>query len=197
MTYTALEICNKALRLVGQMPLTQGEFEQLEVREDISENKIANAMVRQLYLGVKDEVLDLYNWKIALKHTKLTEYKIDNTHGFKYYFKLPLNTIRIISANGDFIRQGIYVYCNSKNPVISYVARIKEEDMNYRLVNLISLKLAEELCLCVLNDDDKLKTIQERFANSLRLSKDLDALEEHEAIKQDEDKDYSWLQARL
>ncbi len=194
--YKALEICNKALRLVGQMPLTEDEFEKIQTREDLDENKITNAVVRKLYICVKDEVLDLCNWKIATKHCKLTSYEKASNFNYNFKFLLPSDVIRLIKASCDFKREGLYVFAKSKTLTISYISRIDEQDMNFRLVNLIALRLAMELCLCVLNDDDKLKVIEERFNKTLEFSKKLDAVEENEEIELLKSHQYSWVNSR-
>ncbi len=194
--YKALDICNKALRLVGQMPLKEDEFEKIQTRDDLDENKIINAVVRKLYIAIKDEVLDLCNWKIATKHCKLTSYEEDKNLKYSFKFLLPTDAIRVIDASSNFIRQGLYIFANTKILTISYIARIDEQEMNFRLVNLVALRLAMELCLCVLNDDDKLKTMEERFNKTLEFSKKLDATEENEEIEFLPKSKYLWIQSR-
>jgi hypothetical protein len=133
-----LDIINRSMLLIKKSPIT-----------DLDEDSEVASYVRFLYPVVKAEIIESYPFACAKSFKNLISvHGGDNNKEYKYKFILPMDFLKLISISVDsYSKDGIYLYCDSKNVKIKYLANIDEELFTVDLAKLVAYKLAIELSL--------------------------------------------------
>ncbi|UQY80330.1 phage tail tubular protein A [Candidatus Hepatincola sp. Av] len=187
-----IEICNRALGLVNQAPITS-------LHDNSTEAQTCNF----LYPLVKSDVLTSYPWKASLQTLVLSAVgnEIYNIKGnLAYKFLLPENCLQVILVNeSSFIKQGQCIYCPMAKVTITYSANIIDEELDCSLAHLISLKLAYELSYRYAEDNIGLAgLLQDNYNKEFKILSNQDAKVGENIIPTDiEVGTYSWLTARM
>lgn len=186
-----IEICNRALGLVNQAPITS-------MYDNSTEAQTCNF----LYPLVKCDVLAAYPWKSTLQTLILSavgneSYNVNNN--FTYKFLLPENCLKVILVNeSTFIKQGKCIYCPVPKITVTYSANILDTELDCMLAHLISLKLAYELSYRYAADNVGLAgLLQDNYNKEFKILSNQDAKDGARVIPTDiEVGTYSWLNAR-
>jgi len=187
-----IEICNRALGLVNQAPITS-------LHDNSTEAQTCNF----LYPLVKSDVLASYPWKASLQTLVLSAvgnetYNINGNLAYK--FLLPENCLQVILVNeSSFIKQGQCIYCPMAKVTITYSANIIDEELDCSLAHLISLKLAYELSYRYAEDNIGLAgLLQDNYNKEFKILSNQDAKVGANIIPTDiEVGTYSWLTSRM
>lgn len=189
--YSRLDICNRALRLVGS-----------DFISSLDQNTKPAEECRFLYPIIKREVIESYPWKCTRKKVKLNSLyaSFNDNKNYQYKFLLPFNTVRVLSVDdtNKFERDGIYLYASSSCISLQYTADVDESFMTPRLTKIISLKLALELVFTLLLETDLIKYLSKLIDEEDKRLKQLDS-EEGEVIKSELSaiSSQSWLTSRI
>jgi len=145
--YSKLDICNRALRLIGEVMVSS-----------LDEKTKAAEECKFLYPIVKRETIESYPWKCTRKEVLLrslyNKNDVTDSEDYNYKFLLPFDCIRVLAVNKGncFKRDGIYLYSNSSTIKLYYTADVDEKYLTLRLCKIISLKLALELTFSLFGD---------------------------------------------
>lgn len=187
-----IEICNRALGLVNQAPITS-----------MHDNSTEAQTCSFLYPLVKQEVLAAYPWKASLQTLNLSAianetYNLNNN--LTYKFLLPENCLKVILvAESSFIKQGQYIYCAVPKVTVTYSSIILDNELDCSLAHLISLKLAYELSYRYSEDNIGLAgLLQDNYSVEFKLLSNQDAKEGARVMPTDiQAETSSWLNARI
>lgn len=188
--YSKLDICNRALRLVGSDFISSLDQKTKPAEE-----------CNFLYPIIKREVIENYPWKCTRKKIKLNSLHscYDNDKNYSYKFLLPFNTVRVIAVDSSnkFERDCIYLYAPSSCITLEYTADIDESFMTPRLTKIIALKLALELVFVLLLDTSLIRYLSKLIDEEDKKLKQLDS-EEGEVFKDTlNNNSQSWLASRI
>lgn len=128
MANTPIDICNKALDLLGQVS------DVANITTPTTENEVVCA---RWYYDTLDFLLRRYVWNFAIKRVVVAR-DIKNSPPFEYSdaYKIPSDFVRLLAINGrddfanmDFDESGGFIFMNNNNaPSINlkYISRIED-----------------------------------------------------------------------
>ncbi len=190
MIYNDIRVCNRALSLLKQNHINSLEENTFEARQ-----------CKFLYEVIKAEVLISGLWKSCLKirflNSLYNEDKIFKSN-YEYEFMLPSDCLKILEVNNnnDYLRQGRYLYSNSQEIKLTYIADVNISELPLNLVYLIVLRLAMELSFS-LNDDKSLyDNLRFLYESEFKKSTNMDTKEGKELLDNKIMFESSWIEAR-
>lgn len=162
-----VDIINRALRLVRAQSISS-----------LSENTPVAAMVKDLYMPVKQLVLALHPWNNAIKRVKIGADAVRPQFGFKYQFSLPHDCLRVIDCNaGHWQREGAKLLADADMIAFLYIADIPSVAMNANLVRVIAARLAFELAQAQGENNALTERLYKLYEAELASAKVIDAKE--------------------
>jgi hypothetical protein len=134
---TQTDICNLALALLGQTPISS-----------INEDSTAGRLCRQFYAQVYDEVLRSHAWKCAKARTALAELATTPDFGWDHQFQLPADCLRVLQLEEldyEFDIEGDTLLTNDDTANIIYISRITPNKLDSWAVKAIYHTLAYQM----------------------------------------------------
>lgn len=190
MIYDDIKVCNRALTLLKQNHINS-----------LDDNTFESRQCKFLYELIKAEVLSSNIWKACLRvrilNNSYNKNKILKTN-YKQEFMLPSDCLRIleVNKNNDYLRQGRYLYTDSDEVELSYIADMPIADLPLNLVYLVILRLAMELSFG-LNDDKSLyENLRYQYDIESKKSANTDTKEGREVFDNNISFESSWINSR-
>lgn len=155
MALTSVALCNRALTLLGEAPITSLE-------EESAPSQIANT----IYEMVLDSALAAHPWRFATKEavlSKLTDAPVDKSWAHQYL--LPGDYISVHSVgrspgfSGNLAAYQIFgdrIYANTADGlVVEYVARPPESEFPPHFTKYLVYQLASDMAIAITENVDK------------------------------------------
>jgi hypothetical protein len=180
---TQLEICNMAMRMVGEEPITS-EYE---------DTKAAEAL-RNLWDICYEEVLERHSWGFAQKRAALAAEVDPPDFGYAYRFLCPADPQKLVgvtmineSVDTDFRVEGGYILLDSETCNLQYTAKVEialaPGTFANSLATIIASRLAYNLSggrgrameLLQLYEISVVRAIQSDAKNNVGISQDEEA----------------------
>lgn len=169
---SVVDICNKALSLLGQKSITSLDDESPEA-----------LACRIHWEQLRDEVLRSHPWNCAIKRAALNRLVDAPAFGFKYYYQLPADCLFVVSLeSGDYFKiEGRKLLTDSSAANIIYVFT-QDDSTTYdaQLSAGFSYLLAAELAPGITasqSESDRLRKIGD---DKISFAKSSDAIEARE-----------------
>jgi hypothetical protein len=154
---TQLDICNVALLKLGENPLT-----------DMNDPSAAATLANALFTQAAWTLLASYPWRFATETFELASTTQE--------FDLPSNVVRVLEVNGNpkFDVSGNKIL--STGNIVSVTAIVDNGGANYPhyFCNLLSLKLAEEFCIPLCDNQQLMRTLRDLFQSESKNAKFID-----------------------
>ena len=169
LSVSALKICNDALTLLGNSPITS-----------LAENTKAARLCSQFYASAGASVLRAYNWNCATARAELTADTEPPEFGFAIRYALPGDCLRVVAVSGNThewkIENG-YILTNSAVVQIIYIKRISASEMDVMLSEAVAVKLASLIAFPLTNSATVAKAMFDLYKEKLADAHTMDAFE--------------------
>lgn len=150
-----LDICNAALLKIGEKPMTS-----------LTEQSPAATLSNALFSAAAAGILSLYPWKFATQKFDLN--KIENE------FILPENVLRVVAVCGTdkYEIAGKKIICNAADKIsVLAITDPGAENYPYYFSNLLTIKLSEEFCIPLCDNQSMQSAVQGQFERELTRAK--------------------------
>jgi hypothetical protein len=190
MASSEIEICNRALDLIGQPPIAAFT----------DPAKTAAACARNYPLS-RDAVLRSYPWNSATRRAALAADVTPPSWGFTYRYLLPADCLRVMDSEGDldgvtWRREGNYLLTDEGAPLrIRYIAQVTDPaQIDAMLADVIAAHLARHIAYTVTGSSTMVETAAALYERMHREARMMDAREssQDETLGADD-----WLVSRL
>jgi len=169
LSVSALKICNDALTLLGNSPITS-----------LAENTKAARLCSQFYASAVAATLRAYNWNCATARAELTADTEPPEFGFAIRYALPGDCLRVVAVSGNThewkIENG-YILTNSAVVQIIYIKRISASEMDVMLSEAVAVKLASLIAFPLTNSATVAKAMFDLYKEKLADAHTMDAFE--------------------
>jgi len=169
LSVSALKICNDALTLLGNSPITS-----------LAENTKAARLCNQFYTSAVAATLRAYNWNCATARAELTADTEPPEFGFAIRYALPGDCLRVVAVSGNThewkIENG-YILTNSAVVQIIYIKRISASEMDVMLSEAVAVKLASLIAFPLTNSATVAKAMFDLYKEKLADAHTMDAFE--------------------
>lgn len=171
---SAVEIYNKALRLIGAEPVSS-----------IDDSSKAGNILRNLYPMVLDKCLMSGVWGFALKRFQPTEVSLEDNktkyaHGYSLVVEPPmlrlvdvLDNVTYEKIAEDYLVENWILYTNYLNPIVRYVERTEQADRYPDwFVDYLAYQLAYEIAFPMRgeNRQDLYQMAVLAYSNAVRMN---------------------------
>jgi len=151
------DICNGALSLIGQEPIT-------DLDTDISEE---GDQCRIHYLRSRNRLLEDYPWRFAQKTTALTQDVTAQNPLFTYSYQLPSDFLSLTTSDADqegwpYFLEGTRIITDMSGIIITYTAEI--EDVGFYtggFIRALETYLAERMSYALTKDKTLMQIMKE------------------------------------
>jgi hypothetical protein len=145
MAYTATDICNKALSIIGQKPITS--YDDPQTKE--------GTLCTQLFPMACEDIFSMHPWSCLLKRVQLAADTEAPAFGYAYKYRIPADNLRIyrVSVEGtdhvDYKTEGGYILTDEAAPLfLLYVGNpTSYEILDPQVRILLTYQLAEYLAM--------------------------------------------------
>lgn len=145
MADTSIDICSKALLLIGANSITSFEDETREA-------EVCNS----LYNTIKDSLLSNRLWSFSMKQVDLARLQQKPLRDYSYMFQIPNNVLRIKrSASGAYDIFGDKVYSNSPTMSVDCQVTVDESIMPIHFKKALISNICRDLSVSLLGDREK------------------------------------------
>lgn len=169
---TELQIVNRALRLLGDDPLTEAEWAAQTLRR---------AQLAYEYLEeARRNTLTEYPWDFATVYTTLTADAEAPAWGYDYRYAIPALSLRVIQTEGDttFRRSASWLLSNESSLNVTYIEDVTDFSLfPEHLAAAVAAQLALKLCEGDTGKGDLFRRLGEIYQHELTRAK---AIEGHE-----------------
>lgn len=169
---TELQIVNRALRLLGDDPLTDAEWAAQTLRR---------AQLAYEYLDEARRVtLTEYPWDFATVYVALTADPVAPPWGYDYRYAVPGTALRVLQTEGDTTHRRVasWIYSNETPLNITYIENVLDlTTFPEHLASAVAAQLALKLCEGDTGKAELFKRIGEIYQHELTRAK---AIEGHE-----------------
>lgn len=180
-----VDICNGALRKNGVERINS-------LTDDNSRAKICN----DRYDIIKKEVLRSHPWKCAIKRVSLASTGNTPLFDWEKEYQLPSDCLRVLKVNDTYsqwTQEGNKILSNDTTCKIKYISNIDESLMDSSLVEVISFRLALDICFGITQSSSREQQLQAQYAVFLADARSFSA----QSASQDEYSVSSYLDVRL
>lgn len=151
-----VDICNGALRKLGVERINS-------LTDDNSRAKMCN----DRYEIIKDEMLRAHPWKFAIKRESLGLLVNKPLFEWTTQFQLPVDCLRVLRVNDNqtqWAQEGNFILTNESQCNIKYIARVDESKFDASFVEVLSFRLAIDMCYSVTQSNSREQTLQGQFS---------------------------------
>lgn len=167
---TDVEICSKALILVGDKPIAS-----------LTEQSTRAAVCNNLYPLAKRDVLRVHLWNCAIKRVQLPALAGKPAFGWSNWFAKPGDWLRLIDVgncgNEDYAFEGNRILANQTTLQIRYVAEVTEGNWDASLTDTMIKRMAADLAYPITKSTSLAQVKQQEYQVMLRLAKAIDGQE--------------------
>ena len=165
MAKSKIDLINRALVSIGANPI-----------QGLDENTSEASVLRDSYNGIRDGVLSAYQWRFAIKNTRLQLLEIDDG---VYHFALPADCLRVlkVSANEYEIQNGV-LKTATQIVDMDYIFRPQEEDYPAYFDNVLVARICAEICLPLTDSTTRTEFMFKRYETEFKNSRLIDASQE-------------------
>ncbi|NKD76810.1 hypothetical protein HEQ60_03380 [Haematospirillum sp. H1815] len=143
MALDRIDICNRALLMIGALPVSS-----LEDPTPVAE------VARHFYDMVRDAFLSVHPWNFALTTEVVPVMPSVSCSGYAFTAPLPVACLRVLSVGRIGQDRGVayrivgrQVECDASPVVLHYIAAVPESVFPAFFVNALVLRLAAAFCL--------------------------------------------------
>lgn len=173
MAVSAVEICNRALNVLGQTAITA-----------LTDETTRAQLCARFYTDLRDELLQDHPWNFAIRRATLAASATAPEFEWLYQFPLPTGCLRVLSVySSDTTDQwqveGGMILTDLIGPLeIRYVSNVvTENNFSPAFATALSLRLAVELSVPITESMSKADALQKRFMMALKEARGRDARE--------------------
>lgn len=190
MAGSVVQICNRALDMLGQSPIVS--------LEDVTTKAAA---CNRNYPLSRDYVLRAYPWNSASRRAALPALAEAPAWGFARQFQIPPDCLRVLDTDGDlqgvvWRREGNRILCDEDAPLrIRYIARVEDPgELDAMVTDVVAAHLARSIAYTVTGSNSAVEAAAALYERMSREARMLDAREQ----SQDEQlAAAAWLEARF
>lgn len=174
------EICNLALSLLGEEPITS---------IDDPQNKTEQLMAMQ-YPLMRDAVLSEADWSFALQRYRLgSPDPVAPVWGYTYKYTLPSEVLRVVfcsdstdeslySPNFKWDIEGGYLVTNNSPVYIRAITRVTNNSLFSNLfIQALAARLAMEVCLAITSNQQLYSAMVAMYGEKLQLANTMDSMQ--------------------
>lgn len=186
-----VEICNRALDLLGAEPITA-----------LAGASVAARLCNRNFIPARDAVLRAYPWNEAVARAALAADVTAPTWGFDYAYTLPTDCLRVVTieaesdSTGAWRVEGRKILTDVGAPLnIRYIRQLTDPGLiGPMLADAIAARLAAQIAFGVTNNASMAQQMQALAEQAIRDARQIDALEQSqdEALIADD-----WVNARF
>lgn len=184
---SVIDICNYALRNIGETPVTSLD----------DETKSARAC-SDLWVPTRDYVQSLFEWPECLSRVTLVEASSPPNHEWENKFQLPSDFLRVVAIYehdtfyDDWRLEGGYILTNHSSVKLLYIKKNSDPTTwSPFLLQCTTYRLAADLCLSLSARTDRREQMEQLFWNTLIHAKGRHAMSQRPIKRQD-----SWIDVR-
>lgn len=177
MAVSVVDIVNRALRMIGENPITN-------LTDGSNEANVAS----DLYSEARDELLRSHPWNFAIKRVKLARLTAEPTTEFNYKYQLPDDFIRVVevAGNDENVPDAVYriegdtILADWEDLYLRYVAQITDPNMmpaDFRTA--LSRQLAADMALPLVQSNTVEDQMTKRARAALLRAKSTDAITDY------------------
>jgi hypothetical protein len=152
MTATAVEICARALVMLGAAPISS-------FTDGTTEATICNT----LYPGVRDSLLSGHRWNFAVGQISLPALVAVPVADFSYAYQLPVDYLRALSVGTSPRGAGVpyriserRIHCDAGPPcVLTYIFRPDESTFPPWFTQALAVLVAANICQAVTDNTNR------------------------------------------
>jgi len=174
---TEVSICSKALRLLGDDPITS-------LTDDSERARLCNS----LYGDARDYLLRSHPWNFAITRASLAQLSDSPAYQYSYQYALPTDPycLRVLSMEYEdyifkvenFATEGRVLLTDESTAKILYIARITDTNrFDPMFTDLLATKLALDLAYPVTNSVNLMAQVQKLFERRLSDARSIDGQE--------------------
>lgn len=165
-----IEICNRALVILGQEPV-------LTLDESSKESR----RCKQLYPAARDTVLRAHPWSFALKRQYAALEDATVPFGYQYKFAIPTECLRLVNVLADddsYTIEGQSILTDEPKLEIIFVEQVIDPNrFDQGFEECLVFRLASDLCPSLLADYDLMKYYEQKYQSALASARHVDSVE--------------------
>lgn len=179
MANSTVEICNRALDLIGTDAITS-----------LSDNSKAARLCNRNFNPVRDAVLRSYPWNCAMRRAQLPALATAPAFGYARAFQLPQGPVpeyclRVLNINGepehdiDYRIEGRTIVTDEAAPLeLVYIARIEDPtQFDPLLDDVIAARLAADIAFSLVANATLVAELRDAYAQKMTEARMIDARE--------------------
>lgn len=183
---SATAICNNALLLLGNNPITS-----------LSEQSKAARLCSQFYQQTIDATLRAYTWNKATARSEPLAAELSGpSFGFAFKYPLPPDCLRVLGMSNEgykFKIEGDYILTDVSECKISYIKRIAAASMDPLMIDAASARLAATIAFPLSNSVSAADAMWTLYKDKLDEAQTIDAFEGSAPQMESND----WVNSRL
>lgn len=165
---TKLEICSKALVLLGAEPL-----------QSFYDKSLSATLCKEMFPIIYSSCLSDKSWHFAERSIILSKNVSTPLYNFKYSFQLPADFIRLSAISvaehrqtyTDFKLEGNSLYSNCDALYLTYIAEVPTEDLPSFFIEYLIYSLCGSIVMSLYEDVQKVgyfQSLAEKFRTRAR-----------------------------
>lgn len=164
-----IEICNRALVMIGQEPIMT-----------LDESSKASRRCKQLYSPARDKLLREHPWSFAMTRKRLAKQDVAIPYGYSFSYALPTDCLRVVWASPDqYVIEGLSLLTDSDSADLRYVKRITDPNLfDAKFTECLVIRLACDLTPALTANYDVLKLYEQKLAQCLSEARHISAIEQ-------------------
>lgn len=167
---TDVEICSKALILVGDSPIAS-----------LTEQTKRASICNNLYPLAKRSLLRQHVWNCAVKRVVLAPLSGAPAYGWSNWFAKPGDWLRLIDVGDlgadDYEFEGNRILANQTSLQLRYVADVSEGMWDALLTDVMIKSMAADLAYPITKSTSLMQAKQQDYQVALRMAKAIDGQE--------------------
>lgn len=167
---TDVEICSKALILVGDKPIAS-----------LTEQTTRAAICNNLYPLAKRDLLRAHLWNCAIKRVQLTALSGAPAYDWSNWFAKPGDWLRLIDVGNcgadDYAFEGNRILANQSTLLLRYVSEATEGAWDSSLTDVMIKRMAADLAYPITKSTSLMQVKQQEYQVALRTAKAIDGQE--------------------
>lgn len=164
MAETAIDICSKALLMIGANSIQS-------FQDETRESEVCGS----LYNIIKEGLLSNRLWTFSMEQVNLARLTTKPLRDYSYSFQIPQNVLRIRgSQSGEYDIYGDKIYTNAQAMSIDCQINIDESIMPAHFRKVLMDNLCRDLSISLLGDQSKFELFDRLLEKDLKTSRMVD-----------------------
>ena len=161
MTVSAVAICNMALSLLGDEPITS-----------LTDNSTRARLCNLRYEHIRDATLRSHPWNFALLRAELAELEAEPLFDWDKAFQLPTDCLRVLrlnSADDEFVIEGRSLLTDATTAQIRYISQVTDPGQYDSLfIEAFAARLAADICQKLTGNSGRADTLWQQYERKLQ-----------------------------